>query len=215
MKKYYEVSDTPLNFHYFFWYAAIPLGSLFLIKNLMGDFAYLSDNAYSDASLLLEIEIFFLFAELILRVICFVGFFKWSKDAWYSLMSLLSLGIIYNLLFLILYAVYFPGLMATALSHLIGATIFAILVGLYYLKRKPLFFDDIFPTLPVHNEKQQTALKAEERIAAPETDSSILQRNIAPLGPLPKDDISPAPEKTKKQKKDSPKSAIVNSAEGS
>lgn len=159
MKKYYDVSDAPLKFHYFFWYVSIPLGTLLLIGYLMGDFAYLSDSAYSDVSLLFEIEIFFLLAELILRVICFVGFFKWSKDAWYSLMSFLSLGIIYGILLPIMYAAYFPMLVERVLSKSIGTTIFSILVGIYYLKRKPLFFDDIFPTLPVQNTVPQKTKK--------------------------------------------------------
>lgn len=53
-------------------------------------------------------------------------------------------------------------------------------------------------------EEQQTGLKAEERIATSGTDSSILQRNIAPLGLSPKKEAAPAPEKTKKHKKDKP-----------
>lgn len=159
MKKYYDVSDAPLKFHYFFWYVSIPLGALLLIAYLMGDFAYLSDSAYSDVSLLFEIEIFFLLAELILRVICFVGFFKWSKDAWYSLMSLLSLKIIYSILVPIMFVAYFHMLVESVLIRSIGATIFSILVGIYYLKRKPLFFDDIFPTLPVQNTVPQKTKK--------------------------------------------------------
>lgn len=85
---------------------------------------------------------------LTLIAICFVGFMGWKSYAWYSMMIYLGFGVIYNAFVITVYTTYAPQMVSTATSRFAGVLIYAILVGVYYYKRKPLFFEQLQPSLP-------------------------------------------------------------------
>lgn len=134
MEKHYDQYATPLLFHKFFWYISLPLSfiggafQLFVsIKSLTFSMLYLPDVVSS-------------LIGMVLVVLCFVGFFGWKAYAWYSVIILLSLNILFSLITVILSALVTPQQLGTQLIGFVVALIYGILVGIYYIKRRELFF---------------------------------------------------------------------------
>lgn len=73
-------------------------------------------------------------------LVCFIGFFGWKSYAWYGVMIYLCVGVINNVYVLIAYAVYSPNQIGTAAAQAAIFLIYSILVGIYYNKRRALFF---------------------------------------------------------------------------
>ncbi|MEL7658911.1 MAG: zinc-ribbon domain-containing protein [Bacillota bacterium] len=135
MEQYYIKEETPLKFHKFFWYVSLPLGFLVLIGSMISEIREIVFFSW-----LYAIDIGYYVIALTLMLVCFIGFFEWKSYAWYGVMIYLSVIVLYNLIGVIIYAVYLPDEIGTAIGQLLGILIYAILVGIYYKKRRPLFF---------------------------------------------------------------------------
>ena len=134
MQQYTRRDETPLKFHNFFRYITLPLGFFITLATIIDD--YTSPASFN---WLYMINLVFFISSLMLRLVCFIGFLKWKPYAWYSLMVYLCLDAFYRLYELILsYSYRYQ--VSTALGNLLGTLLYAILVGLYYKKRKSLFF---------------------------------------------------------------------------
>lgn len=143
MTRYTDKARTPLAYHTFFRYVALPLGILTTFANIFQEFGYFNDFQIQPGSVLYSLfitELLFYFIDLALLLVCFVGFFHWSRYAWYSTMIHLVLAVIYRLYVLVFFAVYNPTETSSAVSDLIAALLLCVLLGIYYWKRKPLFF---------------------------------------------------------------------------
>ena len=135
MKQYYSRLEAPLAFHKFFWYVSLPIGFLVTLGNLVEEISGMVFFNWIYA-----IEIGFFLANLSLTLLCFVGFFKWKSYAWRSVMILLPTTVANNIFIVIVYALFLPSQIGTSIGRLVGVIIYAILVGIYYKKRRPLFF---------------------------------------------------------------------------
>ena len=135
MKKYYLREQTPLAFHKFVWYFSLPAGVLL-------ELYYLSNTIKTMPFFhwLFAVDICYYVISLLLRVITFIGFLSWQGYAWKNFMAMLALGGAYNVYAVIICGIYSPQDMASAFVSLLTWCIYASLAGLYYLKRKPLFF---------------------------------------------------------------------------
>lgn len=134
MEKYYQIEGTPLKFHKFFWYVSLPLGALKILNSLFTDVPTLS--------YLLGAYIFFIIlyvADIVLRIMCFLGFSLWKPYSWYAVMGLLGMNFFSILLVIALYIIYIPSELANELRSTSVSFIYSIFVSIYYIKRKPLF----------------------------------------------------------------------------
>lgn len=137
MKQFYLKEDTPLAFHKFFWYVSLPIGFLISMGRMISE---VSEMLFFNW--LYAIDIGYYIIALTLMLVSFVGFFGWKSYAWYAVMTYLCVGVAYNLFAVIIYGLYIPDQIGTAIGQLLGVLIYAVLVGVYYRKRRPLFFSD-------------------------------------------------------------------------
>jgi uncharacterized membrane protein YccC len=137
MKQYYRKEETPLAFHKFFWYVSLPIG---FIASIISMISYFSDMPY--LSWTYAFDLVYYVSLLTLLVICFIGFFQWKSYAWYGVFIYLCIQIIYSLSVILIYAVYIPNEIGTAIGQFIAILIYAILIGIYYKKRRLLFFPE-------------------------------------------------------------------------
>ncbi len=135
MIKYHIQNVTPLAFHNFFRFFSLPVGALLALVRLVGVFNQ-SNVVFNSYSL---IDVAYYILAITLSIVCIIGFINWKPYAWQSVMVFLVASPLYCLIILIIYLVYLPSVAATVLGQFIGVLIYGILVGLYYLKRKPLF----------------------------------------------------------------------------
>ena len=137
MKKvtnYYTKELTPLKFHKFYHYVLTPLNILNVIYMLASMFA---NRQFSTLVLVYDL---LLLASCILT---FVGCFKFKKYAWWAIMAGFVLEIFYSIYFVTYYAVTAPQFIIDALSQVGWRFAFVIVMGIYYFKRKPLFFNPV------------------------------------------------------------------------
>lgn len=134
MEKYYDEFSTPLLFHKWFWYLVLPLS---FIRGVIQLFSIITGPDFGAVSLP---DIAYIVIAMALMVLCFIGFFGWKSFAWYSVIILLSLNIAYSLLLVILYALFIPQQIGVQLFNFALYLVYGILVGLYYIKRRELFF---------------------------------------------------------------------------
>jgi len=137
MKQYCCKEEAPLVFHKFFWYVSLPIG---FIASIISMIPYFSDTSY--LSWAYAFDFVYCAASLTLMAICFIGFFKWKSYAWYGVFIYLCIQIIYKALVVFLYALYSPDEIGTVIGQLIAILLYAILVGMYYKKRRLLFFPE-------------------------------------------------------------------------
>jgi ribosomal protein L40E len=135
MKQYFFKEETPLAFHKFFWYVSLPIGFFVTIVKMVN---MLSEMLYFNWLYAIDIGFFLIALSLILT--CFIGFWGWKSYAWYSIMIYLSVLVTYCIISVVVYAIYIPYQINTAIGQLLGILIYVILVGIYYKKRRPLFF---------------------------------------------------------------------------
>lgn len=130
--KYYSIEHTPLKWHTFYRYVSMPLG---VITGIIAVFSYITtmDNLYY------LIDIFCSVVQTVCCAAAFVGFFKWKPYAWYAVMVNLANGVVYAIISLVVTAA-FGGDVAYSMGSVIGTTVVSVLIGIYYYKRKPLFF---------------------------------------------------------------------------
>lgn len=147
MKQYLLRENTPLAFHRFFWYFSLPIGFLLTIRTI-----YTTITEMTAYHWLYTVDIIYSIITLILFAACFIGFFGWKPYAWYCLITSLGLNVSYCVYSVIIYQIYLPDEIGEAVGRLLGIVIYTIIVGIYYTKRRPLFFNssnlnDMYPNL--------------------------------------------------------------------
>ncbi|WP_251445178.1 hypothetical protein [Vermiculatibacterium agrestimuris] len=135
MTKYTERLGTPLLFHKFMNYVFLPLSFLFAMERLIVEHALLFSGNW-----ITTIDACSVFATLLLTALAFVGLLQWKSFGWYGLMILQAVQFLFSLVTLVIYALYLPDQINAVAVQAAGIALRGVLVGIYYLKRKPLFF---------------------------------------------------------------------------
>lgn len=138
MIAYYDRDTAPLKFHAFNRWISLPLGFLITAGKIIE-----LKQIYPYGGWGADIDMAVCTIDLILIVVCLWGFAKWNSAGWYGIMGRLWLNVGYSVFIVILYACTVPYLIDTAIGSLIGMLLYAIPVGIYYKKRKPLFFPNM------------------------------------------------------------------------
>ena len=135
MKRYYNEAETPLKFHKVYHYLVMPYTCL---TGLFGLFDY---AIYADTLTNLQYaDLGFLVAFTVLGAIIFLGFYSLSGYAWYCVMAFLGLKLLRPLIAICITLLTYPDQVLSSLSYWATDLIISPLIALYYIKRKPLFF---------------------------------------------------------------------------
>lgn len=163
MKYYLDENTTPLAFHAFLKWVSLPLGILMTI----GDLSTLSRSYLPSGWITIESVVSWI--DLVLMVVALVGLIRMGGFGWMALMAHLALGAGYSLAVMGLVAQYdAPDAMSMAVSNLFMSLVYGGLVGLYYMKRRYLFFPEKVPP-----ELRQTREESPAREPAPPAPSTI------------------------------------------
>ena len=132
--KHYTKELTPLKFHKFYHYVLTPLNILNIIYMIASMFA---NRQFSTLALIYDLLL------LVSCILTFVGCFDFKAYAWWAIIGGFALEIFYDLYTVIYYAVAFPQFTIDAISQVGWRVAMIIVFGIYYYKRKPLFFDPV------------------------------------------------------------------------
>ena len=139
MKRHYIKEKTPLKYHKFCRWVALPLSILFNLATVITTLGTAELN-WGHA-----IDLGFNILLTLLALIAFVGFFRWSPASWYAIVGAEVCGIVYRAVVLAVIARFTPDEIDSALGELLGYTVVAVLIIIYYVKRRPLFFPQEVP----------------------------------------------------------------------
>lgn len=134
MSQYDDKNTAPLAFHKFFWFLTLPLGFITTLVSVYNTYSQMRASNW-----LYTVEYVYSTAFLMLLLACFIGFFQWKSYAWHAVNACLALQAAYKVYAVIVYASYMPDSLGTALGQLAGGLVYAVLVGIYYRRRKGLF----------------------------------------------------------------------------
>lgn len=143
MTTYTDRFGTPLLFHKFMNYVFLPLSFLFALERLVVERALLFSGLW-----LTTIDACSVLATLLLTALAFVGLLRWKGFGWYGVMALQVVQFLFSLITLVICARYTPDQLKAVAVQSAGAALRGVLVGVYYLKRKPLFFPPSEPQGP-------------------------------------------------------------------
>ena len=140
MRKYYDRSATPLTFHKFFWWVILPVNFIFGVVEYVR--FVLNIGWIFSHGLFGMVYIVYLIVVFELSVACFVGFFQWRSYAWYCVVIYLPAYFLFNLYVVSLSVIFLRFESAAVVGLFIGTLIYSILAEIYYIKRRPLFFQE-------------------------------------------------------------------------
>ncbi len=141
MKPYTAIESTPLKFHHFYHYIGMPILLVLIGYTIATNYTYVINepNAYTIGYMVC------LPVGGIALLAAFIGFFKWKRYAWVAHQIFLIIPVLFGL-FILLDAFFFepslmrlPEVLIPLFAIFAGILLFAILLSLYYIKRKPLF----------------------------------------------------------------------------
>lgn len=143
MDIYYDEYTTPLKFHKFMKYFSLPLGALLILLNLANVVMALAESDNDIVKYLYAVDFAFLAGELIFVCITLHGFYTWGPWGFWGMMAYLGVTLSYDVYLLVVYLVLIPEQVIGGLGSLIGSSIASVLILIYYLKRRPLFFENL------------------------------------------------------------------------
>lgn len=163
MKYYLDEKTTPLTFHAFLKWVSLPLG----ILKTIGEMTSLSRGyTFGEGEWVTMVGIVLL-VDLVLMAVALVGLIRMEGFGWTALMTHLGLMAGYALVTLGIVAQYgTPDAMSMALSELVVSLVYGGLVGLYYIKRRYLFFPEKVPAeLALARQREEWTASEVERLA--------------------------------------------------
>lgn len=134
--RYISRDETPLKFHNFFRFVALPIGILYTIYNMYNEF-----KNVSQLDLLYTFDLLILSALIVLNTLAFIGFFKWKSYAWYCVMARTAIMIINSAVIIYICMRYnTPAATRLIVQQVLSLAVTGLITA-YYYKRKLLFFE--------------------------------------------------------------------------
>lgn len=154
MKQYDDIASTPLKWHRVYKYL-IPLIAASALLNL----GLMLKHGMMPAGILL-IDYIYDVLIIVAGASSVYGFLYWKPIGWYGVMALQALQLIYNLLVLLV-TMGSGRLGQSVYVRILFTSVIAVLVGIYYYKRKVLFFNTLVMKMP-RRQKSVGSYSAEE-----------------------------------------------------
>ena len=169
MKMYYSVGTTPLMFHKFYHLVMTPLNFVMAV--------FLIYQAFVGQTELNWLGMGYNVLLLVACVLTFVGCFKFRSYAWWAIIGSFVLEIVYDSYFVIAVGMMDTSLISAALMQIGWRPVAIVLMAVYYIKRRPLFFN------PITEEEVSQAVAESGK-----TMKSIAHYDTASIGPKAADE---------------------------
>lgn len=204
MKKYDNKETAPLLYHSIFLWIALPLS---VITNTIS--AVSSFNSLYEDPTLFAVCLFDLICAIALAVmsaISFWGLRNWKPYSWYTIQISNIAVFIYNMIVVGIYSIS-GAFSFNDISQQLASITVAILVSIYYWKRKGIFFSQNVPVA------EMAISAAEETSAASvpeheETTADTQEAAAEPSQPTPPPAAQPTPE-VQPEKKSTPSRSFI------
>lgn len=132
--EYTSKDNTPLRFHKFTMYVALPLGFLSCIIAIIN---LINSAGFTNLLIVVDILVYVLLA--VLFMIAFKGFIEWKRYGISCLKSIIVIEFIYILALVVLELVNSTDILSTNMGSLFSLLVYFIIIHVYYGKRKKLF----------------------------------------------------------------------------
>lgn len=132
--KFYTRELTPLRFHKLYHWVIMPINIIYIIYLLAEMFV---------SGKVSTLTVIYNGLLLLACAAAFIGCFKFRKYAWWAIMGGFVLEIFYSAYFIALYAVILPEQVMVAVNQVGWRFVAVIMMGVYYYKRRPLFFNPV------------------------------------------------------------------------
>ena len=147
VEHYIYKKDAPKAFHYFFW-ASLPASICGIIMRVfqMGRYYWVSHAITSSQVFrgwIVVVDSIYFVVLVIVLLVCFFGFFKWSSQAWKAVKYYLYLTVAHAVCYACLTPEFRAGYLAGLVDDILFNVLGALIIGRYYDKRKALFFPDL------------------------------------------------------------------------
>lgn len=131
---YYDPYDTPLKFHKFLKYAGLfLLAQVYLVLVLTA--LLRSEDLAPGITLLVGV---FYGCMLAATLVTLIGFYGWKPCGFYGILALCGLNLLDKIL-----ALFLTGVVVEDLIYLVVQGGLTVPIVIYYLKRRPLFFEEL------------------------------------------------------------------------
>jgi len=135
MQKYTDKASIPLKFHAFYRYVLLPLNFAFLLYSFLQEIKEMTFFHWT--FVVIVISYIIIITSL---VIIFIGFYTWRPYGWYAIYVSLIASLAYNCFAAFILIAYDSAQAAYSAGVIFGSLLRLGLIGLYYAKRKVLFF---------------------------------------------------------------------------
>ena len=138
MDTYYDEYATPLKFHKFSKWVRLPLGLIITfvqVFQIMGYEPYVRDYY--------TVDLIYGVIMLAIGCVAFYGLCTWKPCGFIGMIAYEVVSVVYRLFAVFVVAAYNPDALGSSIGSLLGSGIVSALVIIYYLKRRPLFFEHI------------------------------------------------------------------------
>lgn len=139
MDKYYDKYYTPLKYHKFLKYAGLPLSCFVTVLRLFSTVLQ-NDTMQND---LYTVDVLALFVSVIVLGVTLYGFYTWKPCGFYGVLANQGIGVLYSIYAVVVYSALAPDMVISGVGDLLGKSTVAVLVAVYYCKRRPLFFPEM------------------------------------------------------------------------
>lgn len=143
MDKYFDYATTPLKYHNFLRFFSMPLGLLITVVqlfNLVPEY----NASYGVVRMAYGVDLFFVVLSAIVMGLTLYGLYTWKPCGFYGILAHHGLNVLSAVVYIVLFSMFELSEQAGSMvSNLIGNLVVSLLVCIYYLKRRPLFFENM------------------------------------------------------------------------
>lgn len=132
--KYQTLAETPIKYHRFIWYVFLPIRFLAAMWAVVYVLANIQNYYVWQSAILVTFDV----VEIVLLITAFIGFFKWSRIAYYAMIAYCVSDICISVFALMNNLVLGCSVMRS-IGALCGSATIAIINIVYYKNRKALF----------------------------------------------------------------------------
>lgn len=132
--KYQTLAETPIKYHKFVWYVFLPIRFL----TAMWSVVYILANVQNYYVWQSTIIVIYYAVGIVFLITAFIGFFKWSRIAYYAMIAYCVNDICISV-FTLMNNIVLESYVMRAIGGLCGAGTIAIINIIYYKNRKALF----------------------------------------------------------------------------
>lgn len=163
MDKHFDYATTPLKYHNFLRFFAMPVGLIIIVVQLF-NIAGQYNSSYGVVKSAFEVDLFFYGLTAVTAAITLYGFYTWKPCGYYGIFAYHGVSICYSLVCIVLFTVMdLSDEVYDTWVSLISELVVAIPVFIYYGKRRPLFFEELRLAFYQRLRAENTVIKPQDK----------------------------------------------------